>query len=76
MQVGLGDLDVIAEDGVEAYLEALDPGALLFGGFEIGEPGFVAAGERAHAVEFGVVAGADEIAFLQIGRKFVGQRAG
>jgi len=73
VEVGLGDFDVVAEIAGELDLEAADAGAGLFGGFEVGEPGLVAAGEAAHAVELGVVAGADEVAVGEVVREVVGE---
>jgi len=76
VQVGLGDLDVVTEDGVEPHLQTLDAGAFLFGALEVGQPRLVAGGEAAQTVEFDVVATADEIAIGEIGRQFVSQRPG
>ena len=75
VEVGLGDLDVVAEVIGETNLQALDAGAGLFGGFEGGEPGFVVAGEGVDAVELGIVAGADGAAIGEAGGEGVGEAA-
>jgi hypothetical protein len=73
VQVGLGDLDVVAEIVREPDLQAADAGALLLGALEVGEPGLVVRGEAAETVEFGVVAGADVVAVGEIVGEFVGE---
>ena len=49
--LGVGDLDVVAEDLVEADLEAGDAGAPDLFGLEAGDPGLAAAGGFAELVE-------------------------
>jgi hypothetical protein len=72
-EVGLGDFDGVAEGAVVADAEVFDAGALLLGALEVGEPGFVAGGEGAEAVELGVVAVADDAAVLGVNGRFVGE---
>lgn len=73
VEVGLGDLDVVAEIVREFDLQAADAGALLFAAFEVGEPGLVVGRERAEAVELGAVAGADVVAVGEVVREGVGE---
>ncbi len=73
VEIGLGDLDVVAEIVREFNLQAADAGALLLGAFEVGEPGLVVGRERAEPVEFGAVAGADVVAVGEVVGEFVGQ---
>src|SRR3989304_5001902 len=40
LEVGLADLDVVAEDFVEAHPQGFDPGARSFRRFEVGDPAF------------------------------------
>ena len=54
MLVGFGDLDVVAEDVVEADLERLDAGALALAGFDLGDVLPAVLAEVAQFVEFGV----------------------
>ena len=71
--VGVGDLDVVAEDLVEADLQAGDAGAADLLGLEAGDPLLAAAGDLAQLVELGVVAVADQAAFLGGQRRVVDQ---
>jgi len=57
--VGFGDLDVVAEDGVEADLEAGDAGAAALAFFDSGEGLAAGVRELTQLVEFGVNAGAN-----------------
>jgi hypothetical protein len=75
VEVGLGDLDVVAKIVCEADLQAADAGALLLGALEVGEPSLVVRSERTETVEFGVVAGADVVAVGEVVGEFVGERA-
>ena len=60
--VGLGDLDVVAKDFIEAHLQGLDPRLLLLGGLQLGD-GPLGVGEQfPQLVHVRVVAGADEAA--------------
>ena len=69
--LGVGDLDVVAEDLVEADLEAGDPGPADLVGLVPGDPGLAAPGQVALLVEVGVVAVADQAAFLEGERRVV-----
>ena len=73
--VGLGvrDLDVIAEDLVEADLEAGYPRLADLLGLELGDPGLAAAGMAAKLVELGMITVADQAAFLDRQRRIVDQ---
>ena len=65
VQIGLRDLDVVAEDAVEADLERGDAGALAFAGFDLGQQLFAVLAEVAEFVELGVVARPDQSALVQ-----------
>ena len=71
-QVGLGDLNVIAEDGVESDLQRGDSGASNFVQLQLGQPVLAAAGRGAQFIEFGAEAIPDHPAFLHRQRRFVG----
>ena len=60
MEVGLRDLDVVAEDLVEADLQRVDAGAFAFALFHGGDDLFAVLAEVAEFVEFGVIVGADD----------------
>ena len=71
--MGVGDLDVVAEDLVEADLEAVDPGPADLLGLVLGDPRLAAPGDLAQLVEVGVIAVADQAAFLDGQRRVVDQ---
>ena len=56
------DLEVIAEDLVEADLHARDAGPLAFGGLILGHPLLAAGSQLAKLVDIGAIAVADEVA--------------
>ena len=70
----MGDLDVVAEDLVEADLEAGDAGPADLLGLEPGDPRLAALRDSTQLVELGVVAGADQAPFLEGQRRVVDQR--
>jgi len=76
VEVGLGDLDVVPEIIREPDLQAADSGAFLLGAFQLGQPGFVAACQRAHPIQFGVISRADEISVVEIGGQLIRQGGG
>ena len=63
--VGVGDLDVIAEDLVVADLQAGDAGAGDFLGLEAGDPFLAVAGDGVQFIQLRVVAGADDAALAR-----------
>ena len=69
--VGVGDLDVVAEDLVVADLQAGDAGPRDLLGLEAGDPVLAVGRERPQFVQFGVVALADDAAFLRDVRRVV-----
>ncbi len=73
MQVGLRNLDVVAEDVVEADLERRDAGALPFARFDLRDVLAAVLAEVAQFVEFGVVARADGGAVADVDGRSVGQ---
>ena len=74
LAVGVGDLDVVAEDLVEADLQARDAGPLGLLGLVAGDPLLAAVGQLAQRVELGAEAVADEAAVAARQRAVVGQR--
>ena len=62
LAVGVGDLDVVAEDLVEADLQVGDAGPLGLLGLVAGDPLLAAVGQLAQRVELGAEAVADEAA--------------
>ena len=64
-QVGLGHLDVVAEDLVVADLERADAGPLPLAALELGDEGLAGAADRAQVVELGVPAVLDDAALGQ-----------
>ena len=68
------DLDVVAEDLVEADLQARDAGPLAFVGLVLGDPLLAAGIELAQLVEVGAIAVADEAAVARGERAFVDER--
>ena len=71
VQVGLGDLDVIAEHGIEPHLEGLDAGARDLILLQLGDPILAAAHGDAQLVQRGIEAVADQPAFLHGERRLV-----
>ena len=74
VQVRLRDLDVVAEDAVEAHLERLDAGARALGGFELGDDLLARAADPAQLVELGVDAVANRVAVAGQRRRLVDER--
>ena len=70
--IGAGDLDVVAEDVVEAHLERGDAGALPLARLDLRDVLLAVLAEIAQLVEFGVVSGANRAAIRQVERRFVG----
>ena len=64
LRLGVRDLDVIAEHLVVADLQALDAGALDLLGLKLGDPRLTPPGTFTQLVEAGMVAVADQAAFL------------
>ena len=76
LEVGAGDLEVIAENGVEADLEGADPGAGALTFFNGGDALAAGGGKLAQLVEFGVDAGADGAGVAELRRGGFDERAG
>ena len=74
MQVGLRDLDVVAEHAVEAHLQRLDAGARALGGLELGDHLLAGAADAAQLVELGVDAVANHVAVAGQRRRLVDDR--
>ena len=74
-EVRLGDLDEVAEDGVELDLQRLDAGALAFVFLEAGRSSPCRRGRRAEFVELGRLAVADDAAVAEVGGRLVGEGA-
>ena len=74
-EVGLGHLDVVAEDGVEPDLQRRDAGAGRLVLLELGEPVLAAARRRAQLVQLGAEAVTDDPAFFHRERWVVGDGA-
>ncbi len=74
--VGFGDFEVVAEDGIEADFERGDAGAFALAGLDVGDELAAVGGEGAEVVEFGVEAGADDVAVGEVDGRFVGEGAG
>ena len=72
VQVGAGDLDVVAEYIVEADLERGDAGALPLARFDLRDVLLAVLAQVAQFVEFRVVAGANRAAVGQVDRRLVG----
>lgn len=66
VQVRFGDFDVVTEDFVVADFEGFDAGAIGFSDLELSDPVFAGGGEGAEFVEFGVKAGFDNAAVLEL----------
>ena len=71
--LGVRDLDVVAEDLVEADLEARDPGPADLLGLKLGDPRLAPLGIGAQLVELGMIAVADQAPFLDGQRRVVDQ---
>ncbi len=65
MGVGVGDLDVIAEDTIKADFETVDASARDLGRLEVGDPLLSTLGDGVQLIERGVVTGADHSAFAR-----------
>ncbi len=74
MEVRPGDLDEVAEDLVELYLEGGDPGALAFTRLEAGDVALAAMADGAQFIDFRRVARADDARFRGRGGRIVGDR--
>ncbi len=74
LRLGVGDLDVVAENLVESDLEARDPRAPDLLGLKPGDPRLASLGIGAQLVESGVIAVADQAPFLDRQRRVVDQR--
>ena len=71
MQIGLGNLDVVAENLVETDLERTDGGALALALFHGGDDLLAVLAEVAQLVEFGVIAAANDAWLGGEGGRFV-----
>ena len=65
----VGDLDVVAEDLVEADLQGRDAGAARLTGLELGDPALPLAADAAQVVQLDAVARLDQVALGQHGRR-------
>ena len=74
MLIRARDLDVVAEDVVEAHLEGGDARALALAGLDLGDVLLAVLAEIAEVVEFGMVSGANRAAIRQVERRFIGDR--
>ena len=74
--VGVGDLQVVPEDLVEAHLERRDAGAVALALLQGGDVLLAAVAEVAQLVELGVVAGADHVAVGEDGGGSLGEAGG
>ena len=74
--IGLGDLDVIAEDLVVADLERLDAGPLLLAGLQLGQDAAGVGEQGAQVVHLAAVARADDAALAHGERRLVDDAAG
>ena len=75
VQVGLRDLDVVAEHPVEADLQRADAGPLAFRRFHVGDDLPARSADRPQLVDLGIQAVLREAAFARQRRRVVGQRA-
>ena len=74
LEIGLRDLDVVAEDIVVADLERRDCGALALGRLQLRDHAARADCQTAQLIDLGTEAGANHIAVARIDRRLVGQR--
>ena len=74
MLVRAGDLDVVAEDVVEAHLEGGDARALALARLDLGNVLLAVLAEIAQIVELGMESGANRAAVHQVERRFIGDR--
>ena len=74
MQVRLRDLDVVAEDAIEADLQRLDAGARALAVFHLGDDLLARAADVPQVVDFRVEAVAHEAAVARQRRRLVGDR--
>ncbi len=71
--MGLGHLDVVAEDLVVAHLQRADAGALALVGLEPGDPALALATDRPQFIEISAVTVTDNAAFAQNDGWFIDQ---
>ena len=76
VEVRLGDLDVVTENGIEPDLERRDAGARDFVGLQFGNPILAAARGLAEFVERSVKSVADHATFLHRERRVIHDGAG
>ena len=76
VQIGPGDLDVIAEHRIETHLQRGNAGALHLIRLQLGDPILAAALGLAQFIQRGVKAVADHAAFLDGERRFIHDGAG
>src|SRR5207248_10500683 len=69
MQVGPGDLDVIAEDGVELHFERLDADPLAFPLFDVRDVALAVVAEIAQLIEFLIDSIANDAAISEAQRR-------
>ena len=72
MQIGFRDLDVVAEDVVEAHFQRLNAGARALARFDLRDVLPAVAAEVAQLIELGVKAGANGAAVGEIQRRLIG----
>ena len=75
-EVGLGDLDGVAEGSVVAHFQRLDAGAVLLVAFEVRDPCLAVRGEGAEPVQLGVETCPQRPAFAQVDGQFIRQGGG
>ena len=69
MQVGFGNFEVVAEDGIELHLQRTDPSALSLALFDLGQIKLAVAAEIAQFVKFRIDAGGDDTSIIQRERR-------
>ena len=74
VEVGFGDLDVVAEDLVVADFQRGDVAALALGRFQPRDHAARVGGERAQLVNFGTEAAPNHVAIARIDRRLVADR--
>src|SRR5258707_224413 len=75
MEIGFGNLHVVAENGVEADFERIDAGAFAFALFHGGDDLFGVLAEIAKLVEVGVKARADDTGVRRERRRLIRESA-
>ena len=70
-EIGLGDLDGVAEGAVVADLQGLDAGPVLFITLELSDPALAIGSERTKAIEFDVETCAQCPALAEVDGEFV-----